>query len=46
MGLIAGFPGSPEATQNLAFLDQYAAVQWVYNNIKAFGGDASRKYIS
>ncbi|KAK5637247.1 hypothetical protein RRF57_012959 [Xylaria bambusicola] len=39
---IFGFPGSPETAHNIGFFDQYLAVEWVYDNIKAFGGDPER----
>ncbi|KAH8728583.1 carboxylesterase-like protein [Phaeosphaeriaceae sp. PMI808] len=39
---IFGFPGAPEGSQNVGFLDQYMAVAWVRDNIGAFEGDASR----
>ncbi|KAI4621207.1 uncharacterized protein J4E87_006835 [Alternaria ethzedia] len=42
---IFGFPASPElplAERNLGFLDQRFALEWVQQNIHAFGGDASK----
>lgn len=39
---IFGYPGTPNATQNLGLRDQRLAVEWVRANIEAFGGDCSR----
>ncbi|KAL3424092.1 carboxylesterase [Phlyctema vagabunda] len=39
---ILGWPGNPESQNNLAFLDQRLAVEWVRDNIANFGGDTSR----
>lgn len=45
---IFGQPGAPQLSvnttqsQNFGVLDLNAAVQWVYNNIAAFGGDPER----
>jgi len=37
---ILGFSGAPNSTQNVGLLDQRMAVEWVRDNIEAFGGDA------
>ncbi|KAF4310409.1 Carboxylesterase type B [Botryosphaeria dothidea] len=43
---IWGFPGQPGSTKNLAFHDQRLAVEWVRDNIEAFGGDSSKVVVS
>lgn len=39
---IFGFSGVPGLVQNVALLDQRAAVEWVRDNIAGFGGDPKR----
>jgi cholinesterase len=39
-------PGVPGVAQNAGLLDQRLAVEWVEQNIEAFGGDPGRITIS
>ncbi|TKA66365.1 hypothetical protein B0A49_07680, partial [Cryomyces minteri] len=39
---IFGWPGAPGVSKNIGLLDQRLAVEWVRDNIKGFGGDASK----
>ncbi|KAF1995168.1 cholinesterase precursor [Amniculicola lignicola CBS 123094] len=39
---ILGFSGAPGIQQNAAILDQRAALEWLRDNVAAFGGDPDR----
>jgi cholinesterase len=42
---VFGFPGAPDLPlqeNNLGFMDQELALQWVRSNILAFGGDPNQ----
>lgn len=39
---VFGFPGAPEATQNLGLRDQRRAIEWLHSNIDKFGGDPNK----
>ncbi|KAJ4337467.1 hypothetical protein N0V87_004613 [Didymella glomerata] len=41
-----GFPGAPGADTNLGLRDQRLAVEWLRNNVAAFGGDPRRIVIA
>ncbi|KAF3043721.1 hypothetical protein E8E12_008613 [Didymella heteroderae] len=43
---VFGFPGAPGADTNLGLRDQRLAVEWLRDNVAAFGGDSRRMVIA
>lgn len=43
---VFGFPGAPGADTNLGLKDQRLAVEWIRDNIKAFGGNPKKIVIA
>jgi cholinesterase len=39
---VLGFPGASVPQKNLGLLDQRLAVEWLRDNVEAFGGDPQR----
>jgi cholinesterase len=39
---IFGYPGAPGISQNVGLQDQRLAVEWVHDNIEAFGGNSQK----
>ncbi|KAI4278728.1 MAG: hypothetical protein L6R38_005183, partial [Xanthoria sp. 2 TBL-2021] len=43
---VFGFSGAPNTAQNVGLLDQRLAVQWIHQNIRAFGGSPDKIVIA
>jgi cholinesterase len=43
---VFGFPGAPNAATNLGLRDQRLAIEWVHQNIAAFGGNPKKIVIA